>query len=79
MRLINADALKEKAFGKRDGLIHTSDIDAMPTVDAIPVFVIETVIMMSKAHDDSLVQLSASPLVALLKTWKKITEDKNNE
>lgn len=36
-RLIDADALKAKAFGKRGGLIHTSDIDAMPTVDAVPV------------------------------------------
>ena len=37
MRLVDADALKAKAFGKRGGLIHTSDIDAMPTVDAVPV------------------------------------------
>ena len=37
MRLVDADALKAKAFGKRGGLIHTSDIDAMPTVDAAPV------------------------------------------
>ena len=37
MRLIDADALKAKAFGKRGGLIHTSDIDAMPTVDAVEV------------------------------------------
>ena len=37
MRLVDADALKEKAFGKRGGLIHTSDIDAAPTVDAVPV------------------------------------------
>ena len=36
-RLIDADALKAKAFGKRGGLIHTSDIDAMPTADAVPV------------------------------------------
>lgn len=35
MRLIDADALKEKAFGKRGGLIHTSDIDAMPTIDPV--------------------------------------------
>ena len=33
MRMIDADALKEKAFGKRSGLIHTSDIDAMPTIE----------------------------------------------
>ncbi len=33
MRLIDADALKEKAFGKRGGLIHTSDVDAMPTIE----------------------------------------------
>lgn len=33
MRLIDADALKEQAFGKRGGLIHTSDIDAMPTIE----------------------------------------------
>lgn len=33
MRMIDADALKEKAFGKRGGLIHTSDIDAMPTIE----------------------------------------------
>ena len=33
MRLIDADALKEKAFGRRGGLIHTADIDAMPTVE----------------------------------------------
>ena len=33
MRCIDADALKQKAFGKRRGLIHTSDIDAMPTVE----------------------------------------------
>ena len=31
MRMIDADALKEKAFGRRGGLIHTSDIDDMPT------------------------------------------------
>ena len=31
-RLIDADALKEKAFGKRGGLIHTEDIDNAPTV-----------------------------------------------
>lgn len=37
MRLVDAEALKTKAFGKRGGLIHTSDIDAMPTVDAVPV------------------------------------------
>lgn len=37
MRLVDADALKAKAFGKRGGLIHTSDIDAMPTVDVAPV------------------------------------------
>ena len=37
MRLINADELKKQAFGKRNGLVHTSDIDAAPTVDAIPV------------------------------------------
>lgn len=36
-RLIDADALKAKSFGKRGGLIHTSDIDAMPTVEAVPV------------------------------------------
>ena len=33
MRLIDADALKDRAFGKRGGLIHTSDIDAMPTIE----------------------------------------------
>ena len=33
MRLIDADALKQKAFGKRRGLIHTSDSDAMPTIE----------------------------------------------
>ena len=32
MRLIDADALREKAFGKRGGLIHASDIDSAPTV-----------------------------------------------
>lgn len=37
MRLIDGDALKKKAFGKRGGLVHTSDIDAMPTVDAVRV------------------------------------------
>lgn len=37
MRLIDADALLEKAFGKRGGLIHTADVDLMPTVDAVPV------------------------------------------
>lgn len=37
MRLVDADVLKAKAFGKRGGLIHMSDIDAMPTVDAVPV------------------------------------------
>jgi len=37
MRLVDADALKAKSFGKRGGLIHTSDVDAMPTVDAVPV------------------------------------------
>lgn len=37
MRLIDSDALKEKAFGKRGGLVHTSDIDDMPTVDAVQV------------------------------------------
>ena len=33
MRAIDADALKEKAFGKRGGLIHTADIDEMPTIE----------------------------------------------
>lgn len=37
MRLVDADALKEKSFGKRGGLIHTSDIDDAPTVDAVEV------------------------------------------
>ena len=37
MRLIDAEALKAKTFGKRGGLVHTSDIDAAPTVDAIPI------------------------------------------
>ena len=32
-RLIDADALKAKAFGRRGGLIHTADIDAMPTIE----------------------------------------------
>ena len=32
-RLIDANALKAKAFGKRGGLIHTADIDAMPTIE----------------------------------------------
>lgn len=32
-RLIDADALKAKAFGRRGGLIRTADIDAMPTVE----------------------------------------------
>lgn len=32
-RLIDADELKKKAFGKRGGLIHTADIDAMPTIE----------------------------------------------
>lgn len=32
-RLIDANALKAKAFGKRKGLIHTADIDAMPTIE----------------------------------------------
>lgn len=29
-RLIDADALKAKAFGDRKGLIHTADVDAVP-------------------------------------------------
>lgn len=33
MRAIDADELKKKAFGKRGGLIHTEDIDAMPTIE----------------------------------------------
>lgn len=37
MRLIDADALKTKAFGKRGGLLHTSEIDEAPTVDAVEV------------------------------------------
>lgn len=37
MRLVDADALKDKAFGGRKGLVHSSDIDAAPTIDAIPV------------------------------------------
>lgn len=37
MRLIDADALKAKAFGKRKGLVHVADIDDAPTIDAIPV------------------------------------------
>ena len=32
MRLIDADALKAKAFGDRKGLIHTADVDAAPEV-----------------------------------------------
>lgn len=35
MRLIDADALKEKCFGKRGGLIHTSDVDNMPNIEII--------------------------------------------
>ena len=35
MRLIDVDALKEKCFGKRGGLIHTSDVDNMPTIEII--------------------------------------------
>lgn len=31
------DALKDKAFGRRKGLVHSSDIDAAHTIDAIPV------------------------------------------
>lgn len=34
MRAIDADELKKKAFGKRGGLIHTADIDAMPTIES---------------------------------------------
>lgn len=37
MRLIDADALKEKYFGKRGGLIHTADVDKAPTIAAFPV------------------------------------------
>lgn len=37
MRLIDADALKDKAFSGRKGLVHSSDIDTAPTVPAIPV------------------------------------------
>lgn len=37
MRLVDADALQDKAFGGRKGLVHSSDIDAAPTIDAIPV------------------------------------------
>ena len=37
MRLIDADALKQKYFGRRGGLIHTSDIDNAPTIDAVDV------------------------------------------
>ena len=33
MRAIDADELKKKAFGKRGGLIHTADIDTMPTIE----------------------------------------------
>jgi hypothetical protein len=33
MRLIDADALKQKYFGRRGGLIHTSDIDNAPTIE----------------------------------------------
>lgn len=33
MRAIDADELKKKAFGKSGGLIHTADIDAMPTIE----------------------------------------------
>lgn len=36
-RLIDANELLKKAFGKRYGLIHTSEINKMPTVDAVPV------------------------------------------
>ena len=32
-RLIDANALKSKAFGKRGGLVHTADIDVMPTIE----------------------------------------------
>lgn len=35
MRLIDVDALKEKCFGKRGGLIHTSDVDNMPTIEIV--------------------------------------------
>ena len=37
MRLIDADELKQKYFGKRGGLIHTSDIDNAPTIDAVEI------------------------------------------
>lgn len=33
MRLIDADALKQKCFGRRGGLMHTSDIDNAPTIE----------------------------------------------
>lgn len=36
-RLIDANKLLTKAFGKRGGLIHTSEVNKMPTVDAVPV------------------------------------------
>ena len=48
MRLIDADVLKEKAFGKRNGLVHTKDIDDIPTVDATEVIMCKN----CKHHDD---------------------------
>ena len=34
--MIDADALKEKCFGKRGGLIHTADVDKAPTIVDFP-------------------------------------------
>ncbi len=35
MRLIDADSIPR--FGGRKGLVHSADIDALPTIDAVPV------------------------------------------
>ena len=51
-RLIDADALKDKAFGGRKGLVHSSDIDAAPTIDAIPVEWLRNLCAIAKMETD---------------------------
>lgn len=69
MRLVDADALKDKAFGGRKGLVHSSDIDAAPTIDAIPV---EWLI--DRANDPERAPLYRRYAQMLYEEWQKEQE-----
>ena len=67
-RLISLDALKAKAFGRCKGLVHVADIDAAPTVPAIPVEWLEWRIMNAKYNG---IKEAADAYEFVLKCWKE--------